>query len=271
MFSRVYLGVHWLTDMLGSACLVLGTINFAAFFYHRQTLPTLPIKQILSFTVLFFLVMGSHTIYKHYHRWTDEKNLALTETQQMISLQQWWQGTNVLTIRENRFGKPVQVMNVQWLGTLDTIKQALLDQGWQVTPPRNMTMILSQITAKKGTYLLPIIPALYKNQAPALMLLNNKSQMGVPVVLCLWPAPYQIEAREDVLYFGTLNYLPAHKGLIPLGHARAPSYNSVIATKELEPYLGQFSWKVIPFSPQQLVSNEKIPANLPLSPILLVK
>lgn len=68
IFSRLYLGVHWLTDTLGGIFLGLTCLFITIISYRRQKTSRIAIDQLLPLMLLVFLVIGSIYGWKYYQQ-----------------------------------------------------------------------------------------------------------------------------------------------------------------------------------------------------------
>lgn len=131
-------------------------------------------------------------------------------------MQQWWthpqQYINIYL--NSRFGKPSQPLNVQWLDSLEDIESKLADNGWTRHPTKlTIKTAVQRMHPKKPEGKLPLLPKLYHNQEPAL-LMTKTSSTGKPLVIRLWRADVKIINSNYPLWIGSANQIiPGHHWL----------------------------------------------------------
>jgi membrane protein DedA with SNARE-associated domain/membrane-associated phospholipid phosphatase len=170
MFSRIYLGMHWLTDVLAGFLLGHILLSIMMMVYRRLELQ-LPQKNKLSIThlwqyaILCFSLLFVWSI-QHYYRY---EKFTLHYPKYTLTLQQWQQQHNPIIphYRSNRFGKIKSPFNLQIVGSGNALTTYLSAQKWtrkENTP--NWLKRLTSIFDPSQQYLFPLFNPLYQDKPP---------------------------------------------------------------------------------------------------------
>ncbi|MCK4607848.1 MAG: phosphatase PAP2 family protein, partial [Gammaproteobacteria bacterium] len=249
-FSRLYLGAHWLTDVAAGIFLGLAIVLVTTISYHRKRIAYIPPRKFLfavcSILVLVWLLFGFYNFSSYRHNYTIDWP---THT---ISTQNWQQRTTdyIPLYRITRLGHTIEAFNVEWLGNLAEIKGSLKQQGWQdYEPDLTLKGILHRLASNADVYHLPLLPQIYQNQYPVLIM--SKSEQQGMLILRLWHSNIKIKNSKQPFWIGIIGYWhPSHKLLlITLPHlVRALPGGT---TEAFRPFLKDYNVKSVSYATDQ--------------------
>jgi membrane protein DedA with SNARE-associated domain/membrane-associated phospholipid phosphatase len=133
-YSRIYLGVHWLSDVLGGV--VFGAIMVAAFGVAIEAIPPRRIMPLglLGATFIAFVAAGALNVSNNFYK--AEKFYAAPErSYSMVPAE--WESTAWLELPARRIdlaGKPEEQFIIQWAGSLEVLQKILESRGWVYSP-----------------------------------------------------------------------------------------------------------------------------------------
>lgn len=250
MLSRLYLTAHWLTDVLGALFLALACILLVTISYRRKKTTAIPITGVVLVAFISLALSWGWAFHKNYNDFLRD----YTPVWQFRTIQSngWWNFTTEkeLGYRTNRFGKPKEVLNIQWAGSLATIEEDLMQHGWTKLAKPSLLIALNGLTNHEQHQPL-FLDQLYDDRK-AVLVMAKMVQSGSNsslLVLHLWDAHLILDNNQPV-WVGVVSYKKPWR-LHFLKHSNS-TQDLPEATDVLINDLQDFTWKKIPIIPDQI-------------------
>jgi undecaprenyl-diphosphatase len=201
--SRLYLGAHWLSDVLGGYFIGTSWTAFMGIAWLKAADEKVP-NHMLSLTlVLVIAIAGSwHVSQRH------EKDMAFyapRHEEKTMALSVWQTGgwRDLPAWRIDMEGELEQPLTVQWAGPPVELVRFLKETGWRQPQPLSLKSLLGMFSPSTPVEQLPVLPRLHDGRMERLRLVRIDGDSRL--VFRLWDTEVKIEGNDGFhLFAGTI-------------------------------------------------------------------
>ena len=207
--SRLYLGAHWLSDVLSGLSLGLAWISLLGIAYYRHPVRVDVLKGlpgVVALTLVLASVWHVTTAYtQDRNRYTPRLSVQYQDAE--LWRQDGWR--QLPAYREDLEGEYEQPLNVQWSGPLESLKEKLKSEGWRDPYASGKATVLRWLLPSPQLDELPLPPQIHAGRDAALQMTYSVSPPGQSprqLVLRLWRSDVILRPAGEPLWVGSVSF-----------------------------------------------------------------
>lgn len=208
-FSRLYLGAHWLSHVLGGYFIGTSWTVFMGIAYLKGSSDRIPKRLIGMATVLVIALAGGWHIMQCHDK--DLVFYAPRQTEKTVDLSSWQESRwhDLPTWRIDMEGELEQPLTVQWVGPPAGIARFLINKGWQQPLSLSFKNFLTILSPDTSIDRQPVLPRLHDGATEQLRLIHPWPNGRL--VFRLWSVGVKAGPDGTPVFVGTVEKQQGHR------------------------------------------------------------